>query len=180
MKVKLLICAINVLISWQLMAQNTGSVSGYVKDAKSGEPLIGVTIQVLDTELGTTTDLNGYFSIDNIPPQTYSIKASYIGYETAIKYNIVVRSGGSPDLNFDLNESLTQLEDIVITSNPFTKMEETPLSIQKLSAEEIATYPGGNNDIAKVVQSLPGVASSVGGFRNDVIIRGGAPNENVY
>uniref|UniRef100_UPI004048D696 TonB-dependent receptor plug domain-containing protein n=1 Tax=Roseivirga sp. TaxID=1964215 RepID=UPI004048D696 len=48
-----------------------------------------------------------------------------------------------------------------------------------LSREEIATYPGGNNDIAKVVQSLPGVSGSVG-FRNDVIIRGGAPSENVY
>ena len=44
----------------------------------------------------------------------------------------------------------------------------------------MANYPGGNNDIAKVVQSLPGVQGSIGGFRNDVIIRGGAPNENVY
>ncbi|MEM6297807.1 MAG: TonB-dependent receptor plug domain-containing protein, partial [Bacteroidota bacterium] len=60
------------------------------------------------------------------------------------------------------------------------KLEETPLSIQRLSREEIATYPGGNNDIARVVQSLPGVSGSVGGFRNDVIIRGGAPSENVY
>jgi hypothetical protein len=79
-----------------------------------------------------------------------------------------------------LEESTTELEGVVVTANPFEKLEETPLSIQRLSREEIATYPGGNNDIAKVVQSLPGVSGSVGGFRNDVIIRGGAPNENVY
>jgi len=68
----------------------------------------------------------------------------------------------------------------VVTPNPFEKLQTTPLSIQNLSQEEVAAYPGGNNDIAKVVQSLPGVGGTVGGFRNDVIIRGGAPNENVY
>ena len=79
-----------------------------------------------------------------------------------------------------MEEAIEELGEVVIVANPFEKLEETPLSIQKLSAEEIATYPGGNNDIAKVVQSLPGVSGSIGGFRNDVIIRGGAPNENVY
>lgn len=180
MKLKLGISILSLLCYFQLFAQNTGSVSGYVRDAKSGEPLIGVTIQVLETDLGTTTDIDGFYVIKNIVPQTYSVKASYIGYETLIRYNVVIRSGGTPDLHFELEETQTQLEDVVVTANPFEKLEETPLSIQRLSAEEIATYPGGNNDIAKVVQSLPGVASSVGGFRNDVIIRGGAPNENVY
>ena len=83
-------------------------------------------------------------------------------------------------ISIELYESISTLEEVVITANPFQKSEETHLSIQKLSREEIATYPGGNNDIAKVVQSLPGVQGSIGGFRNDVIIRGGAPNENVY
>ena len=162
------------------IAQSTGTISGYVKDAKTGEELIGVTVRVLDTELGGVTDINGFYTISSVPTQTYSVQASYIGFETTTKFNIVVRSGGVPDVNFEMSETSTQLEDVVVTANPFQKLEETPLSIQRLSAEEIATYPGGNNDIAKVVQSLPGVSPSVGGFRNDVIIRGGAPNENVY
>lgn len=180
MKVKSGLWAVFMLLVGQLYAQSNGSISGYVKDAKSGEALIGVTVQVLETDLGAITDVEGFYTIKNIPPKTYSIKATYVGYEPDIKYNVVIRSGGTPDVNFELSEGLQQLDDIVITSNPFEKLDETPLSIQKLSPEEIATYPGGNNDIAKVVQSLPGVASSVGGFRNDVIIRGGAPNENVY
>ncbi|MEM6737806.1 MAG: TonB-dependent receptor [Bacteroidota bacterium] len=162
------------------IAQSTGTISGYVKDAKTGEELIGVTVRVLDTGLGGVTDINGFYTITSVPTQSYSIQASYIGFETITKFNIVVRSGGVPDVNFDMSETSTQLEDVVVTANPFQKLEETPLSIQRLSAEEIATYPGGNNDIAKAVQSLPGVSPSVGGFRNDVIIRGGAPNENVY
>lgn len=174
------ICSIVFFHSTLLVAQNNGSISGYVTDAQSGEPLIGVTIQIVETDLGTITDIEGYYTLSDVPPKAYSIQASYVGYQTDTKFNIVVRSGGTPDVNFALTESQTQLQDIVVTANPFEKLEETPLSIQRLSAEEIATYPGGNNDIAKVVQSLPGVASSVGGFRNDVIIRGGAPNENVY
>ncbi|MBO3697701.1 TonB-dependent receptor [Roseivirga sp. E12] len=160
--------------------QGQGKLTGYVKDAKTGESIPGATVRLLDTQLGTNTNPEGFYTINNIPPQTYSVQVSFVGYETVIKYGIVIKSGGIPDLNFELKESISELDEIVVVANPFEKIEETPLSIQRLSREEIATYPGGNNDIAKVVQSLPGVSGSVGGFRNDVIIRGGAPNENVY
>lgn len=164
----------------QTFGQNTGVLSGYVLDAKTEEPLIGVTIRLVGTDKGGVTDLNGYYQIVAVEAKTYNVEATYIGYQSQTKYNVVVRSGGNPDLNFKLEEAIEQLGEVVIVANPFEKLEETPLSIQKLSAEEVATYPGGNNDIAKVVQSLPGVSGSIGGFRNDVIIRGGAPNENVY
>ncbi len=163
-----------------LLAQNEAELSGYVRDNKTEEPLIGATVQLEGTGLGAVTDVKGYYNIVGIKPQTYNVKASYVGYESQTKFNIVLKSGGVPNVNFSLSESVEQLEGVTVRSNPFRKNEETPLSIQRLSPEEIATYPGGNNDIAKVVQSLPGVSGSVGGFRNDVIIRGGAPNENVY
>ncbi len=162
-----------------LFAQATGKLSGYVEDAKTGEPLIGVTVQLENTDLGSVTNQSGYFEILNIPAKSYNVKASYVGYKAVTKFNIVVRSGGNPDLTFELRETISELGGIVVEASPFEKMDETPNSIQKLTREEIATYPGGNNDIAKVVQSLPGVSGSVG-FRNDVIIRGGAPNESVY
>lgn len=160
--------------------QSTGTISGYVKDAKTQEGIPGATVILQGTQLGNITDINGYFKIENVPTETYAVQVSFIGYETEVKFGVVVRSGGTPDLNFELKESVEELEEVVVVANPFRKTEETPLSIQKLSREEVATYPGGNNDIAKVVQSLPGVQGSIGGFRNDIIIRGGAPNENVY
>ncbi len=171
-----------ILVLWISMVPafaQQGSLNGQVIDRKTGEPLIGATIQLEGTNLGGITDQNGIFKILNIPATTYNVTATYIGYKSEVKNNIVVRSGGNPDLNFRLEESTDVLQDVVITSS-FDKPVETPMSVQKLSLEEIATYPGGNNDIAKVVQSLPGISGSVAGFRNDVIIRGGAPNENVY
>ncbi|MEL6924770.1 MAG: TonB-dependent receptor, partial [Bacteroidota bacterium] len=161
------------------MAQN-GTLAGRVTDGKTGEPLFGATVAIEGTSLGTTTDLDGYYSLGDIPTKTYNIVADYLGYTTLTRYNVVIRSEGNIDVNFAMDESAITLEELVVRPNPSRKGWETPLSIQKLSQEEIAAYPGGNNDIAKVVQSLPGVSGSVGGFRNDVIIRGGAPNENVY
>lgn len=160
--------------------QNTGQLSGYVKDAKTGESIPGATVLVVELGKGTITNVDGFYTLEALPTKTFTIQVSFIGYKTQSRYNVVIRSGGNPDANFDLAEDIEELGEVVVVANPFLKIEETPLSIQKLSREEIATYPGGNNDIAKVVQSLPGVSGSVGGFRNDIIIRGGAPNENVY
>ncbi len=167
-------------ISVSLYAQSTGTLSGTVTDAKTGDPLIGTTVLLEGTELGDATDVNGRYTITNIPTRTYNIKASFVGFISQTKFNIVIRSEGNIDVNFQLQEDVRELDEVTVTPNPFLKEEVTPLSIQKFNQEEITAYPGGNNDIAKVVQSLPGVSGSVGGFRNDVIIRGGAPNENVY
>lgn len=180
MKRLLFILVIFLFFTHYTQAQNKASVSGYVIDVKTQEPIPGATVILVGTNLGSITNADGYYTIANADPTTYGIQVSFIGYETATKFGVVLRSGGIPDVNFELSESVSELEEVVVTANPFQKSEETPLSVQKLSREEVATYPGGNNDIAKVVQSLPGVQGSIGGFRNDVIIRGGAPNENVY
>ncbi len=159
--------------------QNLGTINGYVKDAKTGEPLIGATVQINGIEKGTVTDIAGFYQINDIPTQSYSITAQYLGYEAKTAFNVIIKSAGNPELNFELTEAVESLTEVVVKASSIEDVI-TPLSTQTLSAVEIATYPGGNNDIAKVVQSLPGVGGSIGGFRNDVIIRGGAPNENVY
>lgn len=156
-----------------------GKITGYVRDAKTQEALIGVTVKLEDTTLGGVTDLDGYYRIPNIPVGTYNVVASFVGYKKEKKFDIQVFSGNTINLNFNLKEAGDSLSEVVIQANPFENTVESPNSVNTLSQVEIAKYPGGNNDIAKVVQSLPGVSGSVG-FRNDIIIRGGAPNENVY
>jgi len=161
-------------------SQNSGILSGFVRDARSGEPLPGATVQLEDSMQGAATDSNGYYRIENIPPKSYRVTARFVGYRPQTSFNVVVRRVSNPDLNFSLEPVTQELEGVTVVPDPFRNSPETPLSTQALSRVEIASYPGGNNDIAKVVQSLPGVSGSIGGFRNDVIIRGGAPNENVY
>jgi hypothetical protein len=174
-----LTAAILIFSFYHAQAQVTGKISGYVRDARTQEALVGATVAIVGTTLGSSTDVNGYYTIASVATKTYTIAASLVGYKTLQKFDIVITSGNTVNLNFDLEETTSQLSEVEVTASPFVKLEETPNSIQSLGQQEIKSYPGGNNDIAKVVQSLPGVSGSVG-FRNDVIIRGGAPNENVY
>ena len=160
-----------------LQAQNNGSLTGQVIDDKSLLPLEGATVIIDGTAIGVITDAEGYFTLNDIPPQTYNINASFLGYASQTKFNVIVKSVGTADLLFKLEELSETLDEVVVAKSPFRTSTETPLSTQSLSAVEIETYPGGNNDIAKVAQSLPGISPSIGGFRNDFIIRGGAPNE---
>lgn len=165
----------------EVFAQSTGTLSGYVTDSRTGEPLIGANVGLEGTSRGASTDSDGFYEIRNIEPGSYNITATFIGYEPQRQVNINVRSAGNRSINFQLSSSAEELEEVVVSiSEPFSAPPENPVSFRRLSPEEISTYPAGNSDIAKVVQSLPGVSGSVTGFRNDVIIRGGAPNENVY
>ncbi len=182
---KLIYLFLMIFCGSQLSGQNTGVLVGSVKDKATQEVLIGATLKLEGMSLGATTDADGNFRIAGIAPASYAIVATYVGYKTATRYNVVVTTGNAAFVNFELEGASTTLGEVVITENKSVKIAsiETPLSIQNLSVEEIKSNPGGNFDISRVVQTLPGVGGtdgSSGGFRNDLIIRGGAPNENVY
>jgi len=161
-------------------AQVTVSIYGNVTD-NVGEPIGGASVFLEGTVLGAQTDFDGNYEIRGVAPGSYNLIASYLGYGSQTQFNIIVRSKGTPNYDFRLEEAAEQLDEVVLSNaNIISRPKETPLSTQTLSAVEIATYPGSNNDVVQVAQTLPGVSPSIGGFRNDLIIRGGAPNETVY
>ena len=163
-----------------LFSQIDGSLNGYIYDSKSQLPLLGANVIIEGTEKGAISDENGFFEITNIFPKSYNISVSYVGYQSKNIFNIIIKSKGNQTLEILLVESSEKLEEIVLYESPFKKSAETPLSVNTFSRVEIESYPGADNDVTKVVQSMPGLSPSVGGFRNDIIIRGGAPNETVY
>lgn len=172
-------------LSAALTAQNTGIITGSVRDKLTQEALIGAAIRLEGTNLGVVTDIDGNFRLAGIPPKSYNVVASYVGYGTQTKFNVVVNTGNANQLNFELEPEGTTLGEVEVTINRSVRIAsaETPLSIQNVSVEEIKSNPGGNFDISRVVQALPGVggvAGTGGGFRNDLIIRGGGPSENVF
>ena len=90
-------------------------------------------------------------------------------------------SGNENTFTIELEPAINVLSAVTVTSRRNTAKAttlESPLSIQRLTAEDIKANPGGNFDISKVIQSLPGVGGGAAGgtFRNDIIIRGGAPS----
>lgn len=166
-------------------AQNTGSITGFIVDKSTQQPLEGASIKLDGTNKGAVADSLGKFRIANIPVKSYNIEISKIGYKTIVLYNIVINSGNENNYAIELEQAATSLTEVVIKTNKRTARAatlETPLSVQRLTSEEIKSNPGGNFDISKVIQTLPGVGGGQqgGSFRNDIIIRGGAPNENVF
>ena len=163
-----------------LFSQTDGYVNGYVYDSKSQLPLLGANVIIDGTEKGAISDENGFFEITSISPKSYNLSVSYVGYQSKKIFNIIIKSKGNQTLEILMVESSEELEEIILYESPFKKSVETPLSVNTFSRVEIESYPGADNDVTKVVQSMPGLSPSVGGFRNDIIIRGGAPNETVY
>jgi hypothetical protein len=166
------------LFSITSSAQNTGTINGFVRNARTLSPLEGATVKLVNGEYTAVTDKNGFYRISNIPTKTWNVEVSFSGYKSETKFDVSVTSGNAIELNFDLEPEFKELGNVVIQPK-FIKPVGAVNSVQSLGITEIAKYPGANFDVAKVVQSLPGVSGSVG-FRNDIIIRGGAPNENTY
>ena len=162
-----------------LSSQVKTSIRGMVVDEK-GAPIFAASLY-LNSNQGAYSEEDGSFIITDVIPGSYNLTASFVGFDSQTKFNVIIKSKGNRSFNFILIESSESLEEVVVSNkNTISRPKETPLSTQSLSAVEIATYPGGNNDVVQVAQTLPGVSPSVGGFRNDLIIRGGAPNETVY
>lgn len=174
-----------ILLTSSAFAQNTGTITGIIKDKNTQETLIGAIVRLDNSSIGTTTDMEGKFKLTAIPVGSTSITFSYLGFKPQTRYNINITSGNAIVLSIELEQVQNNIGtvEIVYDKNRSAVAVDmvTPLSVQTLSTEEIRSNPGGNFDISKVVQVLPGVAGSASAsFRNDIIIRGGAPNENVY
>lgn len=157
----------------------TGIVKGVITDALSNEPIGFANILVLGADQGTTTDIDGTFEINGLAPGLYDVRASFIGYEENTEFEVQVTNSKPAIVNFKLSEASEQLDEVVVKASPFKKTEESPVSLRTIGVAEIQRNPGANRDISKVVQALPGVTSTAS-FRNDLIIRGGAPNENRF
>uniref|UniRef100_UPI004049BE74 carboxypeptidase regulatory-like domain-containing protein n=1 Tax=Fluviicola sp. TaxID=1917219 RepID=UPI004049BE74 len=171
------------LFSLLAFAQTNGKVEGRVLDKNTQELIQGAQISISTLTAKYTSDFDGKFSFE-LPTGTYNISVKAPSFFELTKYNIVVTSGNAQVLTFELSPQESSIDEVIITDDKSKKATATdmvtPLSVQRLTSEEIKSNPGGNYDVSKVVQALPGVGGSIGGGRNDIIIRGGAPNENVY
>ncbi|MEL7120315.1 MAG: TonB-dependent receptor [Bacteroidota bacterium] len=164
---------------WASMTAQNGIIKGKVVNAINNEPIGFATVLIEGTDKGTTTDIDGYYQIENIVPELYNIKVSFIGFNDKTIFEIQVTNSKPAIVDVALEESIEQLDEVVVRASPFKKTAESPLSLRTIGVAEIQRNPGANRDISKVVQTLPGVTSTAS-FRNDLIIRGGAPNENRF
>lgn len=159
--------------------ENSGSIMGKVVDATTKKPIPGVNIFLLGTNFGAATTEDGNYSIKNIPVGNYQIRASAIGFDAITKTDVVVNSARPAMIDFQLKESFIELENVVVTSDFFQNNPTEVNSVRNFSYEEIRRAPGGFEDVVRALSILPGVAQADAG-RNDLVVRGGAPSENLF
>lgn len=168
-----------LLLPVHLLRGQEALIKGRIVDEQSKDPLPYANVVIPSLEQGATTDEDGRYQLQ-VPPGLYNLKASFVGYKSQTQYEVQATTAQPQVVNFELEESAQTLETVEVSAQQqFNREKTSPVSVSTLGINEIRRNPGGNQDISLVIQSLPGVASSAN-FRNDVIIRGGAPNENAF
>lgn len=157
----------------------TSEIKGRVYDALTNESIPFANVAIQDTDKGAVTDIDGNYVISNLEPGLYNIQASFVGYEIATIFEIEVFRNRPTDLDIGMNATSAKLQTVEVTTEVYERNTESPISLQTIGTNEIQRNPGGNRDVSRALQSLPGVSSTLS-FRNDIIIRGGAPSENRF
>jgi len=174
---KFLLLTLLVFVTPTIKAQIEIKIQGYVKEQKTGEPIPGANVIIPSLQAGAASDRKGCYSFTIEDKGTYTIKVSAIGYQE-LKQNITVI--GPINKDFLLQETYTELDEIVITDQPDANIKSTDIGKNSLDIESISSIPPflGEVDVVKSILMLPGVtnvAEGSGGFN----VRGGSIDQNL-
>jgi len=168
-----------LLFQLPLLGQNPKhyTISGYIKEAISGESLIGVNIYLADHKTGTVTNTYGFYSLTLPENDTIELVASYIGYSPGI---VRVSLHKDVELNIELKANLVLDEVTIIADRQEKQSESVKMSTIKLPVAQIKNVPSllGEKDVLKVLQLLPGVQKGSEGS-SGLYVRGGGPDQNL-
>ena len=168
-----------LLLSVSSLLAQQGTIKGRVYSAKTNEPLEFATVQVRGADAGARTDVQGRFVITGVKPGFVRLLVRMVGYETTLSEELQVLGNQTSFIDIALSEEATSLKEVLVRPKVFLKRAESPLSLQTLGLKQIEKSAGANRDVSKLVQTLPGVGATDPN-RNDLIVRGGGPSENVF
>ena len=162
-----------------ILNANTGSMTGQAIDADTHQHLIGADIIIEGTDLGSACDIEGRFSISNIPVGSYTVIISMIGYQSISRGNININTQRQTPLTFYLKPVVLKGDLITVQAKFFEKAKDGIVSTQTIGIEEIRSDPIGAYDIQMMLHSLPSVVVE-NDQSNEIIVRGGGPGENLF
>ncbi len=152
------------------LAGTTGKIAGKIVDARTNEGLIGVNIVVVGTSTGASSNLDGDYFILNLPPGTYDLRASAVGYTPSSVTNVRVLVDQTSHVDFSLQEQSVQMNDIVVTASRPIVQKDLTSTVSSMTSDQISSLP--LEDVASVVNLQAGVV--------DGHFRGGRSSEVKY
>jgi hypothetical protein len=173
-----LVCLVIVCAIADVLASN-GVLRGQVLDRSNRRPIEGVNVVVEDFQIGAATDLNGQFRVLAVPVGTHNIRFSCVGYRTLVKPDVFVASGDRTSISVYLEPAPIKMEEVVVAPSYFRTGADASASFHNMDYAEIRIDPGSAEDVQRVVQVLPSVVTGSDQL-NEIIVRGGMPNENLF
>lgn len=161
---------------WSLVRY--GSLFGKVIDLKNQRPLLGANVFIEGYRIGDATDEEGSYRIENVPVGSYTVKFSYIGYETVSIPDVIIKSDRIIFLNVEFREIALLGEQIVIEGDFFSHLKVQPTSSTNFSTEEIRRAATIGGDVTRIINGLPSLSNENEG--NHIIARGGSTIENSF
>ena len=180
MKRKELFVLLCLVLPTILLAQEkTQTITGTVTDKLTKQPIIGASIMINDeTKLGSSTDENGNFTIDNVPIGRQTVVCTYVGYQPYVSEALAVSSTKSIFLEIELIESPVDVDEVVVNAGNNVNRPINELSVvstRSFTADETERIPASINDLNRMALSYPGVTNSSWDVRNEIVIRGNSP-----
>ncbi|MCU0453701.1 MAG: TonB-dependent receptor [Bacteroidetes bacterium] len=176
MRVSCLIFLLPLFASFGV-AQPT-DLRGIVADSASGERLPFASVQIMSLNLGGSTNFNGFYLLTNVPPGTYEVAASSIGYLGQTR-RVTVRPGVSTVLNFELSARPVEFSEVVVTERARRELSEINTSVHVMDVAQMRSIPSVMQpDVFRAIQILPGVVSS-SDVNTHFYVRGGAGDQNL-
>lgn len=168
-----------ILASCSISAQQlTQNIRGTITDRSSGEVLSFVSVGLSDQPgIGTTTDDDGQFVLQNVPVGRHNVQASFVGYETTVVKEVMLTSTKEVFLEITMKPTALELKEVTVTNATNKEQASNKMALtggHLLSMEEASRYAGGMDDPARLVSSFAGVSPSVG--NNGISVHGNAPS----
>lgn len=161
-----------------LLAQK-GRIEGKIYHSQTNEPIEYAAILIQGTDMGAISDSTGQFSFSSITPGFVRLAVSSIGFKGVVSPEIQIFGNQTSFIDIPLDEAEIALSEVVIKPNFEARRIESPVSSFYVGVSQIEKGAGVNRDVSKVLQTLPGVGA-MDPNRNDLIVRGGGPSENVF
>ncbi len=161
-------------VSSFLFGGTTGKISGTAIDGSTKEPLLGATVQIVGTTLGTATGVDGSFIILNVSPGTYSVRVSSLGYEAKLIEQVKIVADQTTTLSVTLKPTNVELSEVIVSAQAPAIQKDITSSISVISAGDIEALP-----VASFTE-LIGLQAGVVGSGSNLHVRGGRSNEVAY
>ena len=167
------------LLSFCQDTVGAGSLTGTVND-ESGQPIANAKVCLVGTPKCATSDDKGVFRIGETRPGIYEIEITAAGRPSIKRGGVEVRAGLEGKVEIVVPRLEAQKQEMTVTESAFIAPEEIKSSGYLVTRQEISKTAGSLQDVARYVQTLPGVVIGSNDFRNDIIVRGGSPLENLF